>query len=127
MMNDYKELIGDIGDCLISQPSEAVYKRVLREAADAIIQLVKERDAAVDDLEKRLYYAQPKMSEQKNITALIFDRGKDKEPSRYKAVTKFQFLDHGIVQLTFDNGMDLITSWENVILMIKERRKNYED
>ena len=67
------------------------------------------------------------MSEQKNITALIFERGKDKEPSRYKGVTKFQFLDHGIVQLTFDNGMDLITSWENVILMIKERRKNYED
>lgn len=43
-MNDYKELIGDISDCLIAQPSEAVCKRVLREAADAIEQLVKERD-----------------------------------------------------------------------------------
>lgn len=49
-MNDHKELIGDIGDCLIAQPSEAVCKRVLREAADAIEQLVKERDAAVADL-----------------------------------------------------------------------------
>lgn len=67
------------------------------------------------------------MSEQKNITALIFDRGKDKEPSRYKTVTTWQFLEHGVVRLTFDSGIDLITSWENVILMIKERRKNYED
>lgn len=49
-MNDYKELIGDIGDCLIAQPSEAVCKRILREAADAIEQLVKERDAAIADL-----------------------------------------------------------------------------
>lgn len=49
-MNDHKDLIGDIGDCLIAQPSEAVCKRVLREAANAIEQLVKERDAAIADL-----------------------------------------------------------------------------
>lgn len=61
------------------------------------------------------------MSEQKNITALIFDRGKNEEPSRYKTVTKFQFLEDGVVQLTFDSGIDLITSWENVILMTKEK------
>ena len=49
-MNDYKELLGDIGDCLIAQPSETLCKRVLREAADAIEQLVKECDAAIADL-----------------------------------------------------------------------------
>lgn len=72
-MNDYKELIGDIGDCLIAHPSETLCKRILREAADAIEQLVsdyeilakmyakvnedlcvrtKERDAAVSDLKE---------------------------------------------------------------------------
>lgn len=49
-MNDYKDLIGDIGDCLIGHPSETLCKRILREAADAIEQLVKERGAAVADL-----------------------------------------------------------------------------
>lgn len=72
-MIDYKELVGDIGDCLIAHPSETLCKRILREAADAIEQLVsdyeilakmyakvnedlcdrtKERDAAVADLKE---------------------------------------------------------------------------
>lgn len=49
-MDDYKELIGDIDDCLIAHPSETLCKRILREAADAIERLVKERDAAVADI-----------------------------------------------------------------------------
>ena len=49
-MTDYKELIGDIKVCLIAHPSQTLYKRLLREAADAIEQLVKERDAAIVDL-----------------------------------------------------------------------------
>lgn len=59
-MDDYKELIGDIDDCLIAHPNETLCKRILREAADAIERLVKERDAAVDDLEKCIHYAEPK-------------------------------------------------------------------
>lgn len=43
-MNDYKELIGDIGDLLITHPSETLCKRLLKQAADSIEQLVKERD-----------------------------------------------------------------------------------
>lgn len=43
-MNDYKELIGDIGDLLIAHPSETLCKRLLKQAANAIEQLVKERD-----------------------------------------------------------------------------------
>lgn len=50
-MNDYKELIGDIGDCLIGHPSEALCKRVLREAADAIERLC--TDAARLEAENR--------------------------------------------------------------------------
>lgn len=49
-MNDYRELIGDIGDLLIAHPSEHISKRYLQKAADAIEQLVKERDAAIKDL-----------------------------------------------------------------------------
>lgn len=51
-MNDYKRLLGDIGDLLIAHPSENVSKMYLRKAADAIEQLVKERDAAVKDLKE---------------------------------------------------------------------------
>lgn len=47
-MTDYKELIGDIRICLIAQPNQTLYKQLLREATNAIVQLVKERDAAVD-------------------------------------------------------------------------------
>lgn len=47
-MNDYKELIGDIRICLIAQPNQTLYKQLLREAANAIVQLVEERDAAID-------------------------------------------------------------------------------
>lgn len=50
MMNDYKELIGDIGICLIAQPNQTLYKQLLREATNAIVQLVKERDAAIEDI-----------------------------------------------------------------------------
>lgn len=39
-MNDYKELIGDIGDLLIAHPSEILSKRYLCEAANAIEQLI---------------------------------------------------------------------------------------
>lgn len=45
-MNDYRELIGDIDDLLIAHPSEILSKRYLKSAADAIEQLVRERDAA---------------------------------------------------------------------------------
>ncbi|MBQ0089621.1 MAG: hypothetical protein KBT27_09850 [Prevotellaceae bacterium] len=44
-MSDYRELIGDIGDLLIAHPSEHISKRYLKSAADAIEQLVRERDA----------------------------------------------------------------------------------
>lgn len=43
-MNDHKELIGDIGDLLITHPSETLCKRLLKQAADAIEQLAKECD-----------------------------------------------------------------------------------
>lgn len=43
-MNDYKELIGDIGDLLITHPSETLCKRLLKQAADAIEQLVNEKN-----------------------------------------------------------------------------------
>ena len=43
-MTNYKELIGDIKVCLIAQPSEALCKRLLREAVNAIEHLIKERD-----------------------------------------------------------------------------------
>lgn len=49
-MNDYKELIGDIGDLLIAHPSEHISKRYLQKAADAIEQLVRERDKLQNDL-----------------------------------------------------------------------------
>lgn len=49
-MNDYKELIGDIRICLIAQPNQALYKQLLREAVDAIVQLVNDRNASVDAL-----------------------------------------------------------------------------
>lgn len=46
-MSDYKELLGDIADCLITHPSEKIFKTTLHRAYDAIEQLVKERDEAV--------------------------------------------------------------------------------
>lgn len=49
-MNDYKRLIGDIGDLLIAHPSENVSKMYLRKAADAIEQLVNDRNAARNEL-----------------------------------------------------------------------------
>lgn len=49
-MNDYKRLIGDIGDLLIAHPSENVSKMYLRKAADAIEQLVNDRNAARKEL-----------------------------------------------------------------------------
>lgn len=49
-MNDYSELVGDIKICLIAQPNQALYKQLLREAADAIVQLVNDRNASVDAL-----------------------------------------------------------------------------
>ena len=49
-MNDYKRLIGDIGDLLIAHPSENVSKMYLRKAADAIEQLVTDRNAARNEL-----------------------------------------------------------------------------
>lgn len=51
-MTDYKELITEIRNCFPTN--------LERRAADAIEQLVKERDAAVDDLQKCMYYAKPK-------------------------------------------------------------------
>ena len=49
-MNDYKRLIGDIDDLLIAHPSEIVSKMYLRKAADAIEQLVHDRNAARNKL-----------------------------------------------------------------------------
>lgn len=49
-MNDYKKLIGDIGDLLIAHPSENVSKMYLRKAVDAIEQLVTDRNAACNEL-----------------------------------------------------------------------------
>ena len=49
-MNDYKRLIDDIGDLLIAHPSEIVSKMYLRKAADAIEQLVNDRNAARNEL-----------------------------------------------------------------------------
>ena len=49
-MNDYKRLIGDIDDLLIAHPSENVSKMYLRKAADAIEQLVTDRNAARNEL-----------------------------------------------------------------------------
>ena len=47
---DYKKLIGDIDDLLIAHPSENVSKMYLRKAADAIEQLVTDRNAACNKL-----------------------------------------------------------------------------
>lgn len=49
-MNDYKELIGDIGDILIAHPSESVSKMFLQEAVNAIEQLVWERDELYEEV-----------------------------------------------------------------------------
>lgn len=51
-MDNYEKLIGDIGDILIAHPSESVSKMFLQEAVNAIEQLVKERNAAIADLEE---------------------------------------------------------------------------
>lgn len=49
-MNNYNKLIGDIGDLLIAHPSENVSKMYLRKAADAIEQLMNDRNAARNEL-----------------------------------------------------------------------------
>ena len=64
-MENYKELIALLeGACMFKiteMTEESFYKvELFTQAADAIEQLVKERDAAVADLEKCMYYAQPK-------------------------------------------------------------------
>ena len=49
-MNDYKRLLGDIGDLLIAHPSENVSKMYLRKAADAIEQLMADRNTIRNEL-----------------------------------------------------------------------------
>ena len=49
-MNDYKRLLGDIGDLLIAHPSENVSKMYLRKAADAIEQLMTDRNTVRNEL-----------------------------------------------------------------------------
>lgn len=68
-MNDYKKLIEHIRQSAQSRKHFCIsrgtsitphYIRFMFEAANAIEQLMKERDAAIADLEKCMHYTEPK-------------------------------------------------------------------
>ena len=56
-MNDYKELIADLTAAANRNSNSLNTRDTCRKAADAIEQLVKERDAAVEDIKKNLMCA----------------------------------------------------------------------
>ena len=64
-MNDYKKLIKRLryGDYMMNSDPFTLNTKMIEwsaKAADAIEQLVKERDAAIADLEKCMHYTEPK-------------------------------------------------------------------